>query len=215
MPFVIFDLDGTLIDSKQDLCDSVNATREYLGLERLPDETVASYVGNGAPVLIQRAMPEYYSEKQLEEALGYFLGYYRDHMLDTTRDYGGVRECLEQLQAAGVKMAVLTNKPVRFSRDLVKGLGLDGYFVQVYGGNSFEKKKPDPAGLHALVAEAGARIEETWMVGDSAVDVKTGRNAGVRCVGVTYGLQPESLVENQPDLLLDSLADLPPHVLKG
>jgi phosphoglycolate phosphatase len=215
MPFVIFDLDGTLIDSKQDLCDSVNATREHLGLERLPDEMVASFVGNGAPVLIQRAMPEHFTEKQLEEALGYFLGYYRDHMLDTTRDYAGVRKCLEQLHASNVKMAVLTNKPVRFSKDLVKGLGLDAYFIQVYGGNSFEKKKPDPAGVYALVQEAGSTIAETWMVGDSAVDVKTGRNAGVRCVGVTYGLQPESLVDDPPDLLLDTLADLPPHVLKS
>lgn len=213
-PLVIFDLDGTLIDSKQDLCNSVNATREAMGMSRLPDETVASYVGNGAPVLIRRAMGEKASDEQVQTALAYFLGYYREHMLDHTRPYEGVMECLDKLASGGAKMAVLTNKPERFSKDLVRGLGMGDYFFQVYGGNSFEDKKPHPIGIHTLIREAEAQAEHTWMVGDSSTDVLTARNAKVRAVGVTYGIQPESLDAAPPDILLDSLIELPPLVLE-
>jgi len=213
-PLVIFDLDGTLIDSKQDLCNSVNATREAMGLARLPDDLVASYVGNGAPVLIRRAMGDSASEEQVKMALAYFLGYYREHMLDSTVPYDGVMECLEALAAAGAKMAVLTNKPVRFSTDLVRGLGMGDFFFQVYGGNSFEEKKPHPIGIHTLIKEAQAEPGHTWMVGDSSTDVLTARNAKVKAVGVTYGLQPESLEQTPPDILLDSLSALPPLVLE-
>jgi phosphoglycolate phosphatase len=214
MRLVIFDLDGTLVDSKQDLCNSVNATRAWMNLPTLPDDTVASYVGNGAPVLIRRAMGPGATPEQLEEALAYFLGYYREHMLNFTRDYPGVREALETLHAAQVPMAVLTNKPVRFSQDILKGLHLDHFFFQVYGGNSFEEKKPDPIGVNTLLAESGADRAHAWMVGDSSVDVLTARNAQIRAAGVTYGLKPESLAEAPPDILLDSLAALPPHILR-
>jgi len=212
MELVIFDLDGTLVDSVQDLCNSVNATRTYMGLPPLPGPTVASYVGNGAPVLIRRAMGPQASEAQIEEALAYFLGYYREHMLDHTRPYPGVMEALEQLRRRPGKMAVLTNKPERFSRDMCSGLGLGDYFFQVYGGNSFEQKKPDPIGIHTLLRESGADPLRTWMVGDSATDILTARNAGVKSVGVTYGISPDSLKEAPPDVLLDSLLGLPPII---
>jgi phosphoglycolate phosphatase len=212
MDLVIFDLDGTLVDSKQDLCNSVNATRAHLGLEALPDDVVASYVGNGAPVLIKRAMGEGATEKQLEGALAYFLSYYREHILDYTREYPGVMECLRELNGRGVRMAVLTNKPVRFSKEILVGLKMDRYFFQVYGGNSFTEKKPHPMGIDRLIEESGAARERTWMVGDSSVDVLTARNAGVKAVGVTYGLKPATLEEAPPDLLLDTLADLPVHI---
>jgi len=214
MRLVIFDLDGTLVDSKQDLCNAVNATRTFMNLPTLPDDLVASYVGNGAPVLIRRAMGPQATPEQLEEALAYFLSYYREHMLDFTRDYPGVRPALDTLAEAEVPMAVLTNKPVRFSKDILAGLDLDRYFFQVYGGNSFEEKKPHPIGVDTLLAESGADRAHTWMVGDSAVDVLTARNARIRSAGVTYGIKPESLDETAPDLLLDSLADLPPHILR-
>lgn len=209
MKLVIFDLDGTLVDSVQDLSDAVNAARAHMGLPALPYETVASYVGNGAPVLMRRALGPNASEAEVEEALAYFLGYYREHMLDHTRPYPGVVECLEQLQARGVRMAVLTNKPERFSRDMCAGLGFGDYFFQVYGGNSFEQKKPDPIGIHTLIKECGATPAQTWMVGDSSTDILTARNAGVQAIGVTYGISPESLKDAPPDLLLDSLASLP------
>lgn len=210
MTLVIFDLDGTLVDSVKDLCEAVNATRVSMGLTALPEEIVASYVGNGAPVLIRRAMGAEASDKRVEEALAHFLSYYREHMLDHTRPYPGVVDALVALHARECKMAVLTNKPVRFSRDMCAGLGLIKYFSQVYGGNSFEQKKPDPIGIHTLMRECGAALEETWMVGDSATDILTARNAGVQCVGVTYGINPESLKDAPPDYLLDSLLGLPP-----
>jgi len=210
MALVIFDLDGTLVDSVEDLCNSVNAARAYMGLPPLAHELVASYVGNGAPVLIRRAMGPEATEEQVQEALGFFLSYYREHMLDHTRPYPGVVETLEKLHECGVRMAVLTNKPERFSRDLCAGLGLAQYFFRIYGGNSFEQKKPDPVGIRTLMQQAGAKPQETWMVGDSATDVLTARNAGVRAVGVTYGISPETLKQAPPDFLIDSMTQLIP-----
>jgi phosphoglycolate phosphatase len=104
-------------------------------------------------------------------------------------------------------MAVLTNKPVRPARDICVALGLAPYFLSIYGGNSFNTKKPDPEGLLALMAEACARPEETVMIGDSEVDVLTARNAGVWSIGCTFGLAPQSLVDTPPDVLVDSPAD--------
>jgi phosphoglycolate phosphatase len=178
-------------------------------MDALPAATVASYVGNGAPVLIRRAMGDDAPQSLVEEALSYFLAYYREHMLDNTRPYPGVREALAELDRDGVRMAVLTNKPERFSRDMCAGLGLGKYFFRVYGGNSFEQKKPDPVGILTLAAEAGVPLADTWMVGDSATDVQTARNAGVQAVGVTYGISPASLDEVPPDIRLDRLEALP------
>ncbi len=213
MDLLIFDLDGTLIDSKVDLANAVNAARTHLGLAPIENETVYSYVGNGAPVLMRRAMGEEAREEEVQKALDFFLAYYREHMLDNTRLYPGVREGLDELAADGVRMAVLTNKPVRFSQSLVDGLGVGGHFFRVYGGNSFEQKKPHPAGVEALLGEAGAARERTLIVGDSAVDVLTARNAQVRVCGVTWGFQPETLVAEPPDFMVDRMETLARMVL--
>ena len=208
MELVVFDLDGTLIDSKLDLARAVNATREAAGLGPLVDEIVFSYVGNGAPVLIRKALGEGYSEEEYQRALEYFLSYYRDHMLDHTVLYPGVREALDRMRAARLRLAILTNKPVRFSRELVQGLGVGGHFAGVYGGNSFETKKPHPEGLERIMRELGGRPETTLVVGDSAVDVRTARNAGAWACGVTYGFQPETLAEEPPDVMVNGLEEL-------
>jgi phosphoglycolate phosphatase len=208
MDLLIFDLDGTLIDSRLDLANAVNATRAHMGMEALTNERVYSYVGNGAPVLIRRAMGEQATEAELQEALEFFLEYYRDHDLDFTTLYPGVKESLDRLLAAGKKMAVLTNKPVRMSRHIVEGLGVGNYFFQVYGGNSFEFKKPNPIGIEALMKEAGVNRAATLMVGDSYVDVQTARNAQVKCCGVTYGFAPESLNDPAPDKLVDRMEQM-------
>ena len=203
----IFDLDGTLIDSKTDLVNSVNATRAWMNLEALPVETVSSYVGNGAPILIKRALPNA-TEAQLEEALKYFFAYYKEHMLDATTLYPGVREALDELHAANKTMAILTNKAVRFSRTLIERLSLQNHFFQIYGGNSFEEKKPHPIGLHKLMEERNTAPENTVMIGDSSIDVLTARAAGTKSVGVTWGFQPDSLKSAPPDLLIHDLREL-------
>jgi phosphoglycolate phosphatase len=204
---LIFDLDGTLADSERDLADSVNATRAWRGLPAFDIETVASYVGNGAPVLIKRAFPDA-SDAELPRLLRYFLDYYREHMLDSTMLYPGVKEALDALHAADIPMAVLTNKPVRFSMKLIEGLGLEMHFFRVYGGNSFEEKKPHPRGIDLLVNEIGADRSKTVMVGDSAVDVRTARNASVKACGVSWGFQPETFVDSPPDFVIDDMREL-------
>ena len=161
MDLLIFDLDGTLIDSKLDLAHAVNATRAHMTMSPLDHERVYSYVGSGAPVLIRRALGEQATEGEVQEALEFFLEYYREHYLDYTTLYPGVKQALDRLRAAGKRLAVLTNKPVRISRAILDGLGVGGHFFQVYGGNSFDFKKPNPIGVQALMREAGVSASQT------------------------------------------------------
>jgi phosphoglycolate phosphatase len=211
---LIFDLDGTLIDSKLDLAHAVNATRAHLGRGPLEVELIYSYVGNGAGVLIRRALGPDASEAVVEKALEYFLVWYGDHKLDNTCLYPGVRDALDRLKSAGIAMAVLTNKPVRISRAILDGLGVGAHFFRVYGGNSFADKKPHPVGVDALMEESGVERARTLVVGDSGVDVRTARNAGVAVYGVTYGFAPESLDVDPPDRRFDSMGALADGVLK-
>ena len=213
MPLLIFDLDGTLIDSRLDLAHSVNAARGFLGLPPLEHPTVYKYVGNGAAVLIQRALGDLNTPENAANALAFFLDYYSAHKLDYTVLYPGVRQALDRLLAARIPMAVLTNKPVRISCAIVEELGLAGHFFKVYGGNSFEFKKPHRVGIDSLVDEAGVSREETIMVGDSGVDIETAHNAGVRSCGVTYGFQPETFAKWPPDILVNRLEELADQVL--
>lgn len=210
---VIFDLDGTLIDSSVDLANAVNATRGHLGLPPMEHAMVYSYVGNGAPVLIRKALGPEYPDDVVASALDYFMQHYRAHMLDNTVPYPGVREALDRFREEGIPMAVLTNKPVRVSQAIVDGLGLHEHFRRVYGGNSFEQKKPHPVGIETLMAENGASHERTLMVGDSAVDVQTARNAKVQACGVTWGFQPETFAAHPPDFLVDTAEELAARVL--
>lgn len=199
---IIFDLDGTLIDSSTDLAISMNATRKHFGLAPLDPTLIYSYVGNGAGVLVRKAMGPNVSEEAVQDALKFFLSFYRMHALEHTKLYPGVRELVEMLFEAGHKLAVLTNKPVRISFDIIGALGLQSYFMRVYGGDSFPRKKPDPIGAVELIREAGVTESETLIVGDSGVDVQTARNAGVRSCGVTWGFQPEAFEVDPPDLLI-------------
>jgi phosphoglycolate phosphatase len=210
---LIFDLDGTLIDSSVDLANAVNATRAHLGLPPMEHALVYSYVGNGAPVLIRKALGPEYPDDVVASALEYFLQHYRAHMLDNTVLYPGVREALERFREEGISMAVLTNKPVGVSQAIVEGLGLHKHFRSVYGGNSFEQKKPHPVGIETLMAENGAARERTLMVGDSAVDVQTARNARVTACGVTWGFQPETFASHLPDFLVDTAEELAARVI--
>ena len=210
--YLIFDLDGTLIDSRQDLVSSVNAMLRHLRRPELPPDVIASYVGDGAPMLVRRALGDPDDQNQVAEALEFFLAYYRLHKLDHTRIYPGIPEALELLHrsgnGAGRRMAVLTNKPVNPSRQIVEALGLGRFFEHIYGGNSFPTKKPDPLGARTLMEQAGVTPENTMVIGDSSVDVLTGRNSGAWTCGVTYGFAPQTLQTPAPDLLVDSLGEL-------
>jgi phosphoglycolate phosphatase len=221
LKLLVFDLDGTLIDSAQDLCNSVNATLREFGYSPLPDPSIASFVGNGAPMLMRRSLavagniaPGAVDEEQLATAYQFFLQFYREHKLDFTYAYEGVLEALEALRelhdapgGPGRAMAVLTNKPVRPARGICEGLGLAGYFLHIYGGDSFALKKPDPLGLRSLMEETGAQPEETVMIGDSQVDVQTARNAGAWAIGCAFGFGPQNLMETPPDVVVDSASE--------
>src|SRR5438477_4889169 len=206
MKLVIFDLDGTLIDSRLDLIHSVNAMLRHFKHPELPGEVVASYVGDGAPMSVRRALGDPEDEKFFKNALEFFLGYYREHKLDHTRVYDGIPEALRIIQANGSQrnMAVLSNKPVNPTRAIVEALGLAQFFVRVYGGNSFETKKPDPLGVETLLKETGTARENAMIVGDSSIDVLTGRNAGIATCGVIYGFAPHTLCEVPPDVVVET-----------
>ena len=215
---LVFDLDGTLADTAQDLCNSVNSALEHMGRPRLPDEVIASYVGNGAPMLVRRVLaeedglaPDEVPEDEFKTAYAFFIQHYRDHNLDFTLTYPGTAEALAALrnELSGIPrtFAVLTNKPVRPARAICEGLGIAPYFLHIYGGDSFPVKKPDPTGLISLMDETGAKPYETVMIGDSQVDVETARNAGAWSIGCTFGLAPGSLEVIPPDILVDSPAD--------
>src|SRR3954453_15310173 len=207
---VIFDLDGTLVDSRLDLIHSINAMLRHFKRPELPGEVVASSVGDGAPMLVRRALGDPRDEAFVQQALEYFLAYYRAHKLDYTHVYEGVKEALGTIQSGNGtrRMAVFSNKPVNPSRAIVEALGLGGFFTHVYGGNSFETKKPDPLGAQTLLQQMQASPEETLMVGDSSIDVLTGRNAGLWTCGVTYGFAPHTLCEAPPDVMVDSPQEL-------
>jgi phosphoglycolate phosphatase len=208
---VIFDLDGTLIDSRLDLIHSVNATLRHVDRPELPGDLIASYVGDGAPMLIRRALGDPKNEAFVKQALDYFLNYYRVHKLDFTRAYDGVDQMLAAIRNGNRvprQMVVLSNKPVNPSRAIVDALGLAEFFVRVYGGNSFPTKKPDPHGVRIILRESKVRAEEALIIGDSSTDVITGRNAGVWTCGVTYGFAPHTLCEATPDVVVDRPQDI-------
>lgn len=202
----VFDLDGTLIDSKMDLVHSVNAMLRETGRAEQPIEQVASYIGHGAPQLIASVLGLNSSEEQRREGLEVFLRHYQLQMLNLTRPYPGVAEGLRAL--TGCALAVLTNKPTQPSIAILEGLKLRPFFRAVYGGDSFEKKKPDPAGALAILRELNVSASAAAMVGDSDVDIQAARNAGMLAVGVTYGFGQHNKQLCAADLYVDSLTEL-------
>jgi phosphoglycolate phosphatase len=203
---IAFDLDGTLIDSRADLVASVNATLAHLGRHPLPDAVIASYIGDGVHMLVRRALGDPEHEDIVTAAVTFFLSHYRIHKLDHTYAYEGVLDALSAIARAlpQAKLAVLTNKPVRPSEEICTALRLSTHCFRIYGGNSFETKKPDPLGLETLMREAGATPEQTLMIGDSDVDVLTARNVGASVIGCRFGLAPHSLADAPPDCLVDA-----------
>ena len=206
---LLWDLDGTLVDSELDLAHAINATLRHVQRPELPVEVVASYIGDGAPMLVRRALGDPQDEDFVRSSLEYFMLYYREHKLDHTFVYPGVLETLQAIrERSGLKMAVLTNKPIGPSRGICDGLNLSGFMSRIYGGNSFPTKKPDPHGARVLLEEYAARPDEAIMIGDSQNDVLTANNAGMFSIGVSYGLSPESLRIHPPDVMIDHPGEL-------
>ncbi len=222
---IVFDLDGTLIDSSRDLCSAVNAALHDVGCSELSQAAVSSFIGDGAAALVKRALEASMGlpglavgEVTFQRCFAFFLQYYRAHKLDTTKVYPGVMESLEEIRSLypELVMAVLTNKPVRPSREICDALGLSRYFQLNYGGDSFSTKKPAPEGLQAIMHEARllqqARSQRgnhllpngVAMVGDSEADVLVGKACGVYTLGCTYGLAPEAIRLAGPAVLVDS-----------
>jgi phosphoglycolate phosphatase len=229
---LVFDLDGTLIDSSLDLCNSVNAAMLGVGKSPLPNAVIADYIGDGAAMLVRRALGDpgdldagnaSAGDALFHRAFELFLDHYRVHKLDNTRCYDGVLASLASIRERHPRlpMAVLTNKPVNPSRQICDALGLAPFFFQNYGGNSFTTKKPDPEGLLSLVQEADALIRdsdpgaaalspaEVVMIGDSDVDVLTARRIGARAVGCLFGLAPHSLHAVQPNKTVEHASEWP------
>jgi len=212
---IVFDLDGTLIDSRLDLCNSVNAMLSYCGRHTLTEDVISSFIGDGAAMLVRRALGDPDDEESVQNALTYFLDYYREHKLDFTTVYPGVMESLARIRTArpDILMAVLTNKPVKPSRDICDHFGITKFLFQNYGGNSFPTKKPDPLGLLTLITEAaelsGSPItpRQTVLIGDSEVDVYTAHNAGTWSLGCSYGLSPHTLASAPPDVIVNNAFD--------
>jgi phosphoglycolate phosphatase len=208
----LFDLDGTLIDSKLDLVSSVNAMLRQTGRVQLPVETVASYIGHGAAQLIADVLGPNASDADRKSGLSLFLAHYQNHKLDATRPYPGVMEGLQAL--GGFPCAVLTNKPAKFSMEILEALSMLKFFRGVYGADSFATKKPDPAGALSILKDFRIPPSEAAMVGDSDVDILTARNAGMFAVGVTFGFGQHDRAANPADLYVDTLVDLAPLSLQ-
>ena len=208
---IVFDLDGTLIDSRRDLANSVNAMLMQLHRSPLPEEMIATYIGDGAGMLVRRALGDPEDEHLVEDGLARFLDYYREHKLDHTYVYPGVFESLDVLRTmpdgSPRKLAVLTNKPIVPTLAICEALELSPYFFRIYGGNSFSTKKPDPQGLTTLIQDAGVEADETVMVGDSDVDILTARRAGTWAVGCRFGLSSHTLESIPSDCLVDTAAE--------
>ncbi|GMT42221.1 MAG: phosphoglycolate phosphatase [bacterium] len=211
---IIFDLDGTLIDSKKDIAYAVNRTLEGMDLQPIPERTVYQYVGNGVRPLIEQTLRGSGKETGIPEAIRLFQKFYTTHLLDNTVMFDGVPEILEHFQNLGKKMAVASNKPYRYVKKIMDGLNMTRFFLSVKGGDSVEMKKPAPEMLDAVINETGADRKSSVFVGDSGIDVRTGKNARIKTVGVTYGFRSaEEIMENKPDMLIDSPRELKEIIL--
>ena len=201
---VIFDLDGTLIDSRMDLAGAVNYMRASMGLEPLDTERIIRFTGNGAAALVRRAIAD--AEVDFEEALKRMRTFYHDHVADTTMLYPGVSAGLKQLHDAGVKLAVVSNKPSRETDKILTLLDVRPFFSDVIGGDSDYPLKPEPDALTALKEKYALENADCWMVGDHYTDLEAGRRAGFRRILVKYGFGDPK--EETPDYTADSFSDV-------
>jgi phosphoglycolate phosphatase len=208
---VVFDLDGTLVDSRRDIAEAANHALAKAGLPQLPHDELESYVGDGAPLLMARAARIDVKDSKTGLMVADFLDYYAEHPIDYTLPMPGALAALEAL--AALPLGICTNKPRRTSVAVLRGLGLEARFKGVVAGDDLPQRKPDPAPMHAAARLLGVPIAEVVMVGDGPQDVLSGRAAGAFTVGVRGGIQAfERLAASEPDLMIDTLAELPDAV---
>jgi len=205
LKLIIFDLDGTLIDSKADIASSVNHALAQEGFPTLPQKTIEGFVGRGMMHLIRDALGEP-TEAQAQKVAQNFWQHYMEHLLDQTRMYPGVLEFLEAFPS--LEKAVVTNKPYAFSKRILEGLGIDRHFRWLIGGDSLPHQKPSPRMLDPIFSDLGHK-PESLMVGDSQIDVDCGKGAGILTCGVTYGFRErEELIASGPDYLIHDFQEL-------
>jgi len=196
---IAFDLDGTLIDSRRDLADSANQLIEELGGRALTEEQIGGMVGEGAALLVRRAL-EASGRGDRAKAVERFLEIYDQRLLNHTRVYDGIADVIRQARRRA-RLTVLTNKPTKPTERILAGLGLRDVFEDVIGGDGPYRRKPDPAGLKALMTAANTEPEDTLLVGDSAIDLETARRAESRCCLVSYGFGFRDQLRAQKDVL--------------
>jgi phosphoglycolate phosphatase len=199
---VVLDLDGTLADTKDDLVAAVNAALAGLGLPAQDPTTLLRYVGNGARVLLERALGVEHGAR-IEEGLDLFMPWYREHLLDHATIYPELRDVLDTLAGEGAVFSVLTNKPADMSATILTAFDLDGLCPRLIGGDTLSVRKPDPTGLRRLIDAAGVEAAATLMVGDSIVDVMTGKNAGVATCAVLWGFNGDEVRGQGADVEID------------
>ena len=203
---LIFDLDGTLADTRADLTDAVNNALEKLELPPLSMEQVCRHVGDGVHTLLSRALGREHRDV-IDKGIRFFREYYGVHLLDQTRLYPGVRETLEYFQ--GKPKTIVTNKPLDFAVRILKGLEIDAHFELVLGGDSTVERKPHPEPARKVLSATGVEARLAVMVGDSPADIEMAKQAGIYSVGVTYGLRPAAVLRAAcPDLIVDDLREL-------
>ena len=205
---LVFDLDGTLIDSRRDITTAINRMREELGLPPIPLEAVVTMVGEGARLLVERALGPAFPAEQVDRALARYLEHYADVCLDETKAYPGIEEMLEGL-AGRYPLALLSNKGEALSRKILAGLGLSRFFGEILGGDSLPTRKPDPAGLHVLAERLGVPLDRLLLVGDTWIDAETAHNAGCAFVLVEWGFpRPPNLDGVKADLKVARAGEL-------
>lgn len=212
-PAYIFDLDGTLIDSRQDLATAVNLMRRDLGLPGLPLDTIIGFVGHGLRRLVEGALRDAVAPSaSVDEAMGLMRDHYAEHLLDQTALYPGALEALRALSGTGAYLAIVTNKPTQPARRLCDSLGLSALVPCILGGDACPRIKPDPLPLLEVLRRSGADPARSWMIGDHVTDLEAGRRAGLRRCLCRFGFgHPGAEV---PDLAVDSLAEFTAHVLR-
>lgn len=206
---IVFDLDGTLIDSAADLTAAINTMLAGFGCEPLSMPEVRRMVGDGAPVLVARALAARHCEADPTQAAQIFMRHYESDATSLTTAFPDVHEALQALQAAGIPLAVCTNKPARITADILSRLGLAQYFARVIGGDSLPFRKPDPRMLLTLLEGFAARPESSLLVGDSEVDAATARSAGVPFVLVKHGYRRGPAEEIPCMAALEGFGELP------